>query len=181
MKARRDGRCFLIGLTLLASVAAAQENPHQMTLPDGSTDAGKCAYCHNDDLTLSRSHADTCTLCHAETVHSGAAEHARARADAVGRALEGKDTPALPLAADGRMYCGTCHLFHDPAVMGEPLLANGRAARDEPINRAVREGVLTRAEAAGGSGEIEFAERGTRYLRLPVDDDGLCSHCHGDY
>jgi len=165
----------------IAVSAAAQENPHVMTLPDGTTDAGKCAYCHNDDLSLSRSQAETCTFCHAETVHSGAAEHARASAAAVALALKGRETPALPLTSEGRMYCGTCHLFHDPAVMGEALLETGRAPRVSELNRAVRDGVMARGQRESGDAVVEFHAQGTRYLRLPAGDDALCKHCHGGY
>jgi hypothetical protein len=180
MSALRRLRRMAFVLAIAGSVAA-QENPHVMTLPDGSTDAGKCAYCHNDDLSLSRSQVETCTFCHAETLHSGAAEHARASAAAVALALKGRDTPAMPLTNDGRMYCGTCHLFHDPAVMGEALLETARAPRTSALNRAVRGSVEARGERESGEAQVEFLAHGTRFLRLPTDDDGLCKHCHGGY
>ncbi len=170
-------------LLAIAASAVAQENPHEMTLPDGSTDGGKCAYCHDDSLGLSRSKAETCTLCHAETVHSGAIEHSRASAAAVALALKAEAEPALPLTDDGRMYCATCHLYHDPAIMGESILEEGRPPRTSALNRAVREGVTTRGrvESADGESVVAFHEKGTRFLRLPAGDDSLCQHCHGDY
>ena len=167
---------------LVAAVATAQENPHVSKPPDGSTDdGGRCAYCHDDSLGLSRTHGETCTLCHSETAHSGAAEHARASAASVARALARADDPALPLAADGKMYCGTCHLFHDPNDMGEGLLESERPARDTALNRAVRENVVARGlrDASGGEIKIEFRPLGTKYLRLP--DDVLCQRCHAEY
>lgn len=162
-----------------AAPGAGMDNPHVSTLPDGSTDGSKCAFCHDDSLSLSRSHADTCTLCHREALHSGALEHSRASAAQVARAIGEKEAATLPLAADGRMYCGTCHLYHDPALMGESLLDEGRAKRDTPLNRGVRDSIVARGRRDGvisGEGEVEFREIGTRYLRLP--GDALCRHCH---
>lgn len=170
-------RCYAILLAALlsAAVALGQENPHISSLPDDKPDASMCAYCHDDSLALSRSHAETCTLCHSETAHTGAIEHSRVGAAKVARSL---GDASLPLAGDGHIYCGTCHLFHDPGVMGESLLEEGRAKRDSPLNRAVRDSVAARGrrDAATADGEVEFRDVGTRYLRLPGDT--LCRQCH---
>jgi hypothetical protein len=90
----------------------------------------------------------------------------------------------LPLTDDGRMYCATCHLFHDPKVMSEDWLAHGWLPPDIGVTAAIRQGVVDRwaalAEKAGDKGAVgTFATKGTRQLRLPVNDGQLCRQCHG--
>lgn len=179
----------VLGLWLALAVAARAQDagsPHHMTKPDGSLDMDTCGACHNEDMSLQRSKLETCTLCHGQTVHAGADEHVRASAPAVQKALAGqpKGGPALPLAADGRIYCGTCHLFHDPKVMSEDWLAHGWLPPESGLPGAVRQAVIVRwaalAEKAGETGALgEFASKGTRQLRLPVSDGQLCRQCHG--
>jgi hypothetical protein len=130
-------------------------------------------------MSLQRSKLETCTLCHAETIHAGSNEHLRAGAASVKQALAGqpKGAPALPLTDDGRIYCATCHLFHDPKTQGWLPPGGGVAG-------AVRQGVVDRwAALAQQSDEKvplgQFATKGTRQLRLPVDDGQLCRQCHG--
>src|SRR5262249_35069447 len=105
---------------------------------------------------------------------------------AVKRALEGalKGSPALPLAEDGHIYCGTCHLFHDPAVAQEAWLAQGWLPPDKELPAAVRQAVRDRWSALTlKAGKKEptghFAAHGTRQMRLPVDTGQLCGQCHG--
>lgn len=180
---------IVLGIWLaLACVARAQEegSPHHMTKPDGSLDMDTCGACHNEDMSLQRSKLETCTLCHAQTAHAGSDEHLRAGAPAVKQALAGqpKGGPALPLTDDGRIYCGTCHFFHDPKVMSEDWLAHGWVPPDSGIPGAVRQAVVDRwaalAEKAGEKSAVgQFASKGTRQLRLPVADGQLCRQCHG--
>jgi hypothetical protein len=171
---------------LAASAALAQVNPHLMTKPDGSLDMGACPLCHNPDLSLQRSKLETCTLCHPKASHAGSAEHLRVPADAVARAMQArpKDAPALPLAEQGEMYCGTCHLYHDPKVLSEKWLDAGWLPPDAGMSASVRAGVRERwAEIAARAGDPKpvgrFATEGTRQLRLPVDQGQLCLQCHG--
>jgi hypothetical protein len=182
-------RALLILATMLALVAPARgeeaESPHRMVKPDGSLDTDKCGACHNDDLTLSRSKLETCTLCHSTSVHSGAAEHLAAAPASVARVLpKEQPLPALLLREDGGIFCGTCHLFHDPAVGGEQLLPKGWIPPATGLPEAVRHALTTQwdelahkydASEAGA----KFATRGTKALRLPVDDGSLCRRCHG--
>jgi hypothetical protein len=179
--------CLALGLTAAPLVAAAQEegSPHKMTHPDGSLDMETCGVCHNEDLTLQRSKLETCTLCHAQTSHAGSDEHLRVSPAAVKRAMEQapKDAPVFPLAEDGRMYCGTCHFFHDPAVAEEKWLTTGWLPADEGLAAAVRRGVENRwtalAQKAGEKDPLgHFAAKGTRQVRLPVDHGQLCRTCH---
>ena len=145
-----------------------------------------CGLCHNEDMSLQRSKLETCTLCHAQTTHAGSNEHLQAAPAAVKASVAGQPegAPALPLADDGHMYCGTCHLFHDPKVMGEDWLAQGWLPPDSGMSAAVRRGVIDRWGAlAARSGDQtalgSFATKGTRQLRVPVDEGQLCQQCHG--
>jgi hypothetical protein len=175
-------------LVLLPITARGQEvgSPHHMTKADGSLDMQTCKVCHNDDMSLSCSKLETCTLCHAPASHAGSNEHLRVNPAAVKRALEGrpKEAPALPLADDGHIYCGTCHLFHDPKVLSEDWLREGWLPPDRGLPAAVRHDVTERwsalAARAGAQSPIgTFATEGTRQLRLPVNDGQLCRQCHG--
>lgn len=180
---------IVLGVLLALSCGArAQEegSPHHMTKPDGSLDMDTCGACHNEDLSLQRSKVETCTLCHAPTSHAGSEEHGRAAAPAVKQALAGQPSgaPALPLTEDGRIYCGTCHFFHDPKVMSEEWLTQGWIPPDSGLPGAVRGAVGERwaalAEKAGEKSALgQFAGKGTRQLRLPVADGQLCRQCHG--
>jgi hypothetical protein len=173
---------------LLPSRAHASDSPpapHNMTKADGTLDTETCAVCHTASMDLERSKLETCTLCHAETVHSGAAEHLRAEPQAVAGAIAGraKDAVPLPLTDDGRIWCGTCHLFHDPKVLSEEWLAHGWIPPDQGLSAAVREGVLGRwARLSEVYDQHEppgqFATTGTRLLRLTVKDGSLCRQCH---
>jgi hypothetical protein len=161
-------------------------NPHHMMKADGEADNEKCEVCHTgEDLSLSTSKLETCTTCHDPTLHSGSYEHLQANAEAVKAHLppakEGQEE--MPLAEDGKMYCGTCHLFHDPRV-SEEKTAPVRPISFSPIAKAVREAtsakwpVLAQQHGAAEAGAT-FAEKSTPALRLPLDDNQLCGHCHG--
>ena len=155
-----------------------------MTKPDGSLDMETCGVCHNEDMSLQRSKLETCTLCHAQTVHAGSDEHLRAAAAGgeagAGGTAEGR--PALPLTEDGRIYCGTCHLFHDPKVMEEDWLAHGLAAarqrhvpapcarRSSSAGRRWRRRPATRARSGSFAtqGNAPAAAAGRRRTALPA-------------
>ncbi len=160
-------------------------SPHMMLNAQGKTDDGQCSFCHADDLTLSRSKEETCTLCHSTTLHAGAAEHLGVPADKVRRLLgePRKGHVEWPLTDTGQIYCGTCHLFHDPRVMDDAWLTAARAPSSNPVAAAVRQAV--RQEVAAqleSSGEkkatAELSASPTRALRASVDDGSLCRHCH---
>src|SRR5690606_19719054 len=120
----------LLALLLAAAppVARADDeeddsNPHRMSDPD---DDESCGFCHEEDMSLSQSLLDTCLTCHSETEHGGAREHLRARAAEVAAALptpvKADESATLPLTDEGTIWCGTCHLYHDPRVNEEALL-----------------------------------------------------------
>lgn len=185
----------LAAIALSICVAAAAQplwaddasSPHHMANKDGSLDMQKCGVCHSEDLSLLQPKLETCTLCHAQTSHAGSNNHLRADPQAVKAALATdapKGGPAFPLTDDGHMYCGTCHLFHDPSFEGEAWLATGWLPPDKGVSAAVKQGVLDRwAKLAADDGAKDplghFAAKGTRQLRLPVDDGQLCRRCHG--
>ena len=166
--------------TAVPFLASAQEN----AAPHHGTDT--CPICHNQDMSLSRSKLETCTLCHAATVHGGSNEHLQASAASVAQALAAKPESKgrLPLTDDGRMWCGTCHLFHDPSISNPPWLSQGWVPPDTGLAAAVRSGVLTRSDQIMRTADkptpgVTFATKGTRALRLPVADGTLCLQCHG--
>src|SRR5262249_40195178 len=178
--------CVSLAVFPMMGRAEDSGSPHHMTKPDGSLDMEKCGACHNEDLSLQRSKLETCTLCHAQTAHAGADEHLRAAPAAGKQALEGQPegAPVLPLAEDGHIFCGTCHLFHDPAVASENWLKQGWLPRASGLSNAVRQGVIDRwaalAEQAGEKAAVgQFAVKGSRQMRLPVSDGQLCRRCHG--
>jgi hypothetical protein len=162
------------------------DSVHRMVKANGELDVEKCGVCHNDDMSLQRSKLETCTLCHSQTLHAGSDEHVRAEALAVKRVLEGQpdEAAALPLGDEGHIYCGTCHLFHDPAVLEESWLEQGWVPRSGGLAGATRQSVIDRwaamAKRAGEKSALgTFATAGTKQLRLPVDEGQLCRRCHG--
>jgi hypothetical protein len=182
------GALFLALFLVVAGLplAAGAQNPHEMLDESGKLDMSACSFCHEDSLELSRPKEEVCTFCHAETTHAGSAEHLRAPAAEVARVVpKGDGQPEIPLTDGGRLYCASCHLFHDPAVMGEKWQAEAWIPPASGLALAVRRSLDERLESlAREQGEAptaaEFATTGTRLLRLPVADGSLCRHCHGD-
>ena len=174
-------------LAVAPAFAEESDSPHRMVDKDGQPDMEKCATCHNEDLTLARPRAEVCTLCHSTNQHSGTLRHLDADSAAVARmrpaGAEGE--PQLPLTEDGRIYCGTCHLFHDPAVSGDTPLPSAWLPGSSGVAGSVRDKLETRLkELAQRHGATEpaatFAGKSTTALRLPVSDGALCRHCHGN-
>lgn len=175
--------CIVVLAMLAARASADDANPHEMIGADGKADAAKCNVCHNDDLTLTLPKLDTCTLCHSTTIHAGAQEHLRVEPARVALRIPAPKDGAtvLPLTEEGGIYCGTCHIFHDPRVseekvLDQPWIPSGRLAT------AVREGLIRQIEqsphtAKDAATALKFSD-GTTRLRLPVVDGSLCRHCH---
>jgi hypothetical protein len=176
----------LIALLTATAPARGDEvaSAHRMVKPDGSLDMDTCGACHNEDMSLSRSKLETCTLCHSTTFHSGAAEHLAAAPASVARLLpQAQPTPALPLREDGGIFCGTCHLFHDPAVGNERFLPLGWVPPNTGLPEAVRHALTeqwNRVAHKYNESEVgaKFVAQGTKALRLPVNDGTLCRRCH---
>ena len=185
MSARVFGFSLVVLLALGAPVAAADDSsPHHMTKPDGTLDNEKCGACHEADMTLSRSKIETCTLCHTRTPHAGSLEHLTASpADVALRIKNVAGKADLPLADNGAMYCGTCHVFHDPAL-GTPWLPEKPSRPPSAYAEAVRNSLEQRfgelAQRSGATSPLATVRTShTRALRLPADDGSLCKACHG--
>ena len=185
MNTRVFGVSLVVLLALGAPVAAASDSsPHHMTKPDGTLDNEKCAACHEADMSLSRSKVETCTMCHTMTPHAGSLEHLGASpADVALRIKNAAGKADLPLADTGGMYCGTCHIFHDP-TLGTAWLPDKPARSPSAYAEAVRTSLERRfGEMAQRSGAATapatIRTTHTRALRLPVDDGSLCKACHG--
>jgi hypothetical protein len=183
----RVGVLCLLWLSFAAFAVADEDaaSPHHMIGPDGQAEMEKCSLCHNEDMSLQRSKVETCTLCHAVTVHSGANEHLRADAAAVAKRVPApkEGEPVLPLIEDGRIYCGTCHVFHDPAISQEETAPSAWVPASSGLPEAVRGSIKKRWESVAvthGESRVDakFTNKGTQRLRLPVDDGSLCRHCH---
>jgi hypothetical protein len=179
-------RSAVCAALFVATVSFAQspDSPHYMRTKGGEADSEKCSACHEEDMSLSRTKLETCTLCHATTVHSGAAQHLEAPAASVQQRLAAsKQKSEWPLTEEGQIYCGTCHLFHDPAVLGEPWQSESplppAAGLAEAVRRARSEqwpGLASKYEEVEAG--ARFSQDGTRALRLPASDGTLCKHCH---
>lgn len=164
-----------------AATFADDSNPHLMMDANGALDDSACGFCHEDDFTLSRDKVDTCTMCHALNTHAGSAEHLAASPAAVASLVQAEGDVEIPLTDDGALYCGSCHLFHDPEMAGEEWLAEGWVpSTTHGTGKAVRDALTQELSAVGGEGAtITWTETGTRALRLPVSDGSLCKRCHG--
>lgn len=183
----------LLALLLAAAppVARADDeeddsNPHRMSDPD---DDESCGFCHEEDMSLSQSLLDTCLTCHSETEHGGAREHLRARAAEVAAALptpvKADESATLPLTDEGTIWCGTCHLYHDPRVNEEALLPHAWIPPATGLPGAVRTAMAARWPDLAAKYDEEppiarFAVGGSTALRLPVDNGELCITCHRD-
>jgi hypothetical protein len=187
-------RALLLAALLLLAVAptrAADDNEslHVLVTADGSLDMDKCPICHEDDNeTLSRSKLETCALCHSESPHAGATRHLRASPAEVARKLAAakKEGGAeFPLDEEGKIFCGTCHLFHDPALGERPRLASGWLPPETGLPGAIRSSLRGRFPEIAEkydeeSVDAHFAEHPVVQLRLPIRDGSLCLHCHAE-
>ncbi|MFN8625091.1 MAG: hypothetical protein U0587_03765 [Candidatus Binatia bacterium] len=184
----------LVALAFLTLVAVATplfaedepDTPHRMLKADGEVDPEKCAVCHQEDMSLNLPKSGLCTTCHSATIHAGAARHLQASPEQLAHAVSPKKPSELdlPLNESNGIFCGTCHIFHDPRVSGEQARDRRWLPPTTGLAEAVRKGVTEQwARIAGKHGESEvgakFSTRGTLSLRLPIDDGTLCRTCHG--
>ncbi len=164
----------------------ADSNPHHMSGPD---DEESCTFCHEEDMSLSASLLDTCLTCHSLTEHSGSIEHVRADVASVARLqptpVQAGAPSKLPLTEKGEIWCGTCHLFHDPRVNEEALLTEAWVPPDSGLSGTLRTAIAAHwRELAAKYNQpppvARFATKGSTWLRLPVADGQLCISCHRD-
>jgi hypothetical protein len=182
--APRRARLVLRLVPLLAVLWLAPAAADDSGSPHTSTDSAVCSICHNDDMSLLSPKSEICTTCHDESEHAGSAEHLHMEPARVRRALASNPSgEELPLTDDGHIWCGTCHVWHAPAL-GEAWLSKGWVPPDSGLPGAVRAGVTARwTEIASAHDqkkvEAQFASTGTRQLRLSYQDGSLCKRCHG--
>lgn len=186
----RHGRAALALLVLLLLAGRAwgddaevdDSNPHHMAGPD---DDSSCSFCHEEDMSLTQSPLDTCLVCHSATEHAGSVEHLRVKPAQLPtpQPTPGAEAAHLPLTDAGEMWCGTCHLFHDPQVNEEALLSESWLPPTTGLSGAVRAAVAGRWEKLAETYDqklpvASFATSGTAWLRLPVSNGALCLECH---
>jgi hypothetical protein len=172
---------LLLALLLGAPTLSAQDdaNPHLMLDKDGEPDLDKCGFCHDDDLSLLQAKEENCLTCHSATEHGGADEHLRAKGDAVAALLpKWKDDESLDFTDAGGVYCGTCHLFHDPNDASEPWLQDQAGKPATEFSAAMRRALETYRDSIAGPDAAHFGDKPTRALRLPAHNGALCVHCH---
>jgi hypothetical protein len=162
------------------------DTPHRMLKADGEADPEKCAMCHQEDYSLNQPKSELCTMCHSPTIHAGAARHLQASPEKLAQVVSPKKPGDLdlPLTDENGIFCGTCHVFHDPRVSGEQVLDQRWLPPSTGLAEAARKGLAAQwGRIASKHGESEpgakFSTRGTRNMRLPVSDGTLCRQCHG--
>lgn len=179
-------RLWLVALLLLllppwsARADDDEDNPHYMVDAKGEPETDKCDFCHEDDLSLSQSKEETCLICHTRQQHAGSAQHVAVSGEVLRQIVpsaKGDDFP-LPLTDSGGIYCGTCHLFHDPKDASEPWLAKGCEERKTPFAQAVKRDIEKFRDTIADAQAAHFVAEGTRALRMPVCDGALCRQCH---
>jgi hypothetical protein len=172
--------CLLLAPPSPRADESDEDHPHRMVGADGEADLEKCDSCHEDDLTLLFPKEELCLICHTTNQHPGSAEHVAVKPEGLARTVpRSKDSDfALPLTDDGGIFCGTCHLYHDPADPSEPWLAAGAPERTTPFAAAVRGDVERERDAITNAQAAHFARQGTRALRAPVAGGALCAQCH---
>ncbi|MBP1687968.1 MAG: hypothetical protein H6Q33_4111 [Deltaproteobacteria bacterium] len=179
---------FLSMLAVVNPVVAEEEpdTPHRMLKPDGEADPEKCAVCHQEDMSLNQPKSELCTMCHSANIHAGAALHIQSSPEKLAQVVSPKKPGELdlPLNENNGIFCGTCHIFHDPRVSGEQARDERWLPPSTGLAEAVRKGLTAQwARVAGKYGESEpgakFSTRGTRNLRLAINDGTLCRTCHG--
>lgn len=178
---------LLAGAPVGAAENAAEDdadNPHRMSGPD---DEESCEFCHDEDLNLTESLLDTCLACHSDTEHAGAQEHLRASKAEVAAALpvQADESPPLPLTEEGTMWCGTCHLYHDPRANDEPLLSEAWVPPATGMSASIRTAMAARWPSLAAKYDqappiASFATGGSTWLRQPVANGELCLTCHRD-
>ncbi len=157
-------------------------NPH-LAMQEKRDTTAICEFCHElvddePDLDLLKiDRVQICYGCHKDTRHTGSAEHLqlldegmKARAEAGG----------LPLAPDGKVFCGTCHDPHPPGSKpsamvrlewaGKPLFTN-------PWLWSVMEPILKERAATLGTDPMPWTLE-PDFMRKPLRGNALCGTCH---
>jgi hypothetical protein len=131
-----------------------------------------CAACHSGepekgaglaDARLRLVPSETCTTCHPNPVHAGAAEHVGAVQPT---ALTGDAKAKLPLDKDDTIACWTCHDVH------------AAGPQSGPKREGIEGHIASARELPKDLAPTASADQ-PAMLALPTDDGSLCKACHG--
>jgi uncharacterized Zn-finger protein len=185
-------------------------NIHLMLDENGQLREDHCSYCH-EEVLRERDHPlkpeefklrlppdKLCYGCHLKTPHFNAVEHQSARPkDAMRRHLresERRHRIILPLAANGKVMCPTCHTPHQYGVINAEKNPAGRQVHPADLKQGIRYrehswDAVIRADKQERLVELnrqskQQLELGYRrieqevLLRLPAKNGELCLACH---
>lgn len=182
-------------------------NIHQLLDSDGNYDEKACEYCHQQapdpekpaaeqEINLRLPPEVICLGCHLKTPHLNALNHLVEPDEEMLRRIERSEQELgiiLPLDAQGRVMCPTCHNPHQPGVIDERKPAGRQVAdsgldegvsyQDHPWNRVFSEDKQQRlqqlSQRIGQAFTLEYRRIKTEVLlRLPAKDGSLCLACH---
>ena len=153
------------------SISRSQESPHS-AMEANPKDEGNCLVCHSEvpkegekspNYLLNSEPSQVCLVCHSETEHVGSNIHLNY--------VNPKESN-LPGAENNKIACFTCH---DPHPQG---IIKGRVVYEAHLGGYERdfieEVVLPKREEK----EVSLTEKTKVLLRLPLEDNKLCSACH---
>lgn len=182
-------------------------NVHALLDDTGATKKKQCEYCHTKapDPEKARSREDVelrlppeklCLGCHLKTPHLNALEHSTKPDEKMRKRIEAaekKHGVILPLDAEGRVTCVTCHSPHQKGVIdperpagrqvADRSLADGIGYDNDPWGEVYTRDKRARLDKLAQSGVRVpplYYQRLTHevLLRLPAKDGTLCSACH---
>lgn len=149
-----------------------REDPHHPVAEEDGT----CSACHSGKPRTDASVVDSrlrvsadriCGECHEAPIHRGVLSHLGVVVPPERAAL----LPAsIPLDDSGTIHCWTCHDVHRHAEATKPKLSPRDARVSRALKDLVRAGHPTRARSDPAHPPL---------LALPLDDNALCSACHG--
>ena len=182
-------------------------NIHNLLDDKNEYDKKDCEYCHKKvpdpekeikraDLEFRLPPQKLCWGCHLKTPHFNALNH-QAEADKEMRQRikksEKKHKIILPLDADNKVMCATCHPAHEPGVIAKDKPA-GRQVADVEVEKGVsykdhswntvfladkKSRLKKLAEQSGKSHSLKYQRlQDEVLLRLSAKDGTLCLACH---
>ena len=185
-------------------------NIHMLRDSRGELKKEQCLFCHRekpdekedgfDDVEFRIEPEDLCYGCHLEAPHLNAANHIRKPDEKMRRRIreaEEKHGVILPLDAQGRIMCATCHSPHQAGVIDRNKPA-GRQVEDANLDEGIayqahpwnavyqadkRDRLKALHEELGEAGKNAVLPDYQRIkaevlLRLSARDGTLCLSCH---
>lgn len=185
----------------------AQPNIHQMLDEQGKPKERQCKYCHEEVLKTDREYKPEklklripreklCFGCHLQTPHLNAVQHQVKPSKEKLQQLQKSEKHLgiiLPLSAEGKVMCVTCHSPHPPGVLDNRLkaakqvenyvLKTGVSYAEHPWGEVFakdKQGRLDELERQTGKlHSLNYQRIKTEVLlRLPAKDGSLCMACH---